>query len=439
LDEPPSQTFLEILLSDISFVVWLDIALILVSVAGIAFMSISESVFFSFKGNDIRPLESSNDNREKVVARLLTTPYALFTTIVILSCLLNSAIISAAALFAGRVSQINTGTFIGVIVTIACILCVWVVVIPKLVVNRNEITLARLFAGSWAKLLRIFASISSILIDEKIKDEVKYHVRAINVDEGLNKVLEKVAEDEMSTEDEREMLKGIVNFRTLTVKEVMRSRVDIEALDIELDFHELMDLINKSGFSRMPVYRNTIDRIEGLLYIKDLLPFIEQDENFRWQKLIRPCFFVPEKKKIDLLLRDFQKKRVHMALVVDEYGGTMGLITLEDLIEEIIGDINDEFDDVDAPFRKIDETTFVFEGKTMLHDFCKQLDVDVELFDEVKGDSKSLGGLILELINELPGVGKKISYEQFTFVIEAVDRKRIKRVRVHINEQNESN
>jgi gliding motility-associated protein GldE len=439
LDEPPSKTFLELLSSDISLVIWLDVALMLIALAGIAFISVSESVFFSFTGGDIRPLESSNDRREKDVAGLLSTPYALFTTILILSCLLNSAIISAATLFAGRIFQNNSGTFIGIIITTACLLCVLIVVTPKVVVRRNEVSLAKRFAGFWASLLRMFSFLSGFLIDEKNKSEVKYQVRGENVDKGLNKVLERVAEDEMSTEDEREMLKGIVNFRTLTVNEVMRSRVDIEALDIGLDFHELMNLINKSGFSRMPVYRNTIDKIEGLLYIKDLLPFIEQDENFRWQKLIRPCFFVPEKKKIDVLLKDFQKKRVHMALVVDEYGGTLGLVTLEDLIEEIIGDINDEFDDVDTHFKRIDDTTFVFEGKTLLHDFCKQLDVNVELFDEVKGDSKSLGGLILELINELPGVGKRISFEQFTFVIEAVDRKRIKRIRVHINEQKESN
>src|SRR5574339_740746 len=165
-----------------------------------------------------------------------------------------------------------------------------------------------------------------------------------------------------------------------------------------------MNLINKSGFSRMPVYRDTVDKIEGVLYIKDLLPFIDHDENFRWQKLIKSGFFVPENKKIDVLLKDFQKRRVHMAFVFDEYGGTLGLITLEDIIEEIIGEINDEFDDETSPFRRIEENTFVFEGKTSLRDFCKALDIEPEIFDEIKGEYESLGGLILELNNELPNV-----------------------------------
>lgn len=235
-----------------------------------------------------------------------------------------------------------------------------------------------------------------------------------------------------------DLLKGIEGFGSLTVRQVMRSRIDIAAVDVAMNFHELMDFINKTGFSRMPAYRETIDHIEGILYIKDLLPFTEEDENFRWQELLRPGFFVPENKKIDSLLKDFQEKRVHIAMVVDEYGGTVGLITLEDIIEEIIGEINDEFDDEATGFRKIDDYTYVFEGKTLLHDLCKTLDVDGSLFDEVRGESESLAGLILELTNDLPNVGKKITYKQFTFVIEAVDKRRIKRVRVHIHEHEES-
>jgi len=238
--------------------------------------------------------------------------------------------------------------------------------------------------------------------------------------------------------NEPDFLKRIPGFGTLTVRQVMRSRIDIAAVDVAMNFHELMDFINKTGFSRMPAYRETIDHIEGILYIKDLLPFTEEDENFRWQDLLRPGFFVPDNKKIDSLLKDFQEKRVHIAVVVDEYGGTLGLITLEDIIEEIIGEINDEFDDESEGFRKIDDHTYVFEGKTLLHDLCKTLEVDGSTFDEVRGESESLAGLILELTNDLPNVGKKITFKQFMFTIEAVDKGRIKRVRVHIHEHEES-
>jgi gliding motility-associated protein GldE len=216
----------------------------------------------------------------------------------------------------------------------------------------------------------------------------------------------------------------------------MQSRMDISAIDVEMDFHELMDRINKSGYSRIPVYEETIDNILGILYIKDLLPFIEKDEDFAWKELIRKSFFVPENKKVDTLLKDFQQKRVHMAIVVDEYGGTSGLVTLEDLIEEIIGEINDEFDDRDDFFfQEIDQSTYIFEGKVSLNDFCKRLELDIQIFDEVKGESESLGGLLLELNSKLPKNGTKIVFEDFEFTVLAVDLRKIKKVKVHLKSQ----
>ena len=229
-------------------------------------------------------------------------------------------------------------------------------------------------------------------------------------------------------------MRGIVNFGTLSVRQVMKSRMEISAVDVEIDFHELMDKVNKSGYSRIPVYEETIDHILGILYIKDLLPHIDKDESFDWKTLIRKSFFVPENKKADTLLKDFQKMRVHMAIVVDEYGGTSGLVTFEDLIEEIIGEINDEFDDTDTLFfQELDADTFIFEGKVSLHDFCKKLDLDPQLFEEVKGENESLGGLLLELNTKLPKNGAKIRYENFEFTILAVDARKIKKVKVHLS------
>jgi CBS domain containing-hemolysin-like protein len=208
--------------------------------------------------------------------------------------------------------------------------------------------------------------------------------------------------------------------------------MDITAFSTDLDFHELMDKINKSGYSRVPIYKETIDKIEGILYIKDLLPHIDKDENFRWQQWLKAGYFIPENKKIDDLLEDFQEKRVHMAIVVDEYGGTAGLITLEDIIEEIVGEINDEFDEENDLYTQLDDSTYIFEGKTLLNDFCKVMEADHTLFDEVKGDSESLGGLLLELFERLPRVGEKTSYDKFLFTIVSVNAKRIKKVKVAI-------
>jgi len=215
---------------------------------------------------------------------------------------------------------------------------------------------------------------------------------------------------------------------------VMKSRMDISSVDIELNFHELMEKVKTSGFSRIPVYSESLDSIEGILYIKDLLPYLEENSKFEWQKLLRASYFVPETKKLDSLLKDFQSKRVHMALVVDEYGGTAGLITLEDLIEEIIGEINDEFDEVSLGYQKIDDRTYLFEGKTSIHDLCKVLEVDPTVFDDVRGESESLGGLILELHGAMPIVDERIAYDRFVFTIVSVDQKRIKKVRVSLSE-----
>jgi gliding motility-associated protein GldE len=312
-------------------------------------------------------------------------------------------------------------------------------IVPKAYASNKSLKFVSRFFFIWKLLSSSFRPLSKLIVQSwRNSERIALEKAPSSSVDKLNEALELAAESEESTKDEREILKGIVNFGTLVVRQVMRSRVDVHAVDIEVNFHELMDYINKSGFSRIPIYRNTIDKIEGVLYIKDLLPFIDNDETFKWQQLIRPGLFVPDNKKIDNLLKDFQRKHVHIAIVVDEYGGTLGLITLEDIIEEIIGDINDEFDEETKIFKQIDEHTFVFEGKTSLHDVCKNLDIDSDIFDKVRGESDSLGGLILELNNELPGVDKKISFEQFTFVIEAVDKRRIKRVRVHINEQKES-
>jgi putative hemolysin len=217
------------------------------------------------------------------------------------------------------------------------------------------------------------------------------------------------------------------------VKQVMRSRSEISYTDISINFHQLIDFVRKSGYSRVPVCRDSPDKVEGIIYIKDLLPFLDEGPEFNWQKLLRQGYFVPEHKKIDILLKDFQEKRVHMALVVGEQGLINGLITLEDIIEEIIGDINDEFDEVGARHQKINDTTYLFDGKSTLDEFMKIVQVDPSKFNPVKGINVSLSGLLLETHGELPAVGDEIVIDPFTFIVENVDRKRIKRIKVKIN------
>jgi gliding motility-associated protein GldE len=366
--------------------------------------------------------------------KLLNQPRVLLATILILNNLVNVAIVTLSTFLSWELvgSKSSEGKEVVILTFVVTFLIVFFgEVVPKVYANQNNLTFAKNTASFLDFSLVVLRPLSKILmgISNVIEKRVAKRGYYISMDE-LNHALEITANN--STEEGRDILKGIVNFSTLSVRQVMRSRLDIAAFDIELDFHELMDRINKSGYSRIPVYKETIDKIEGILYIKDLLPYLDKDENFSWQNLLRPGYFIPESKKIDSLLRDFQDKRVHVAIVVDEYGGTSGLITLEDIIEEIVGEINDEFDEDDIAFNKLDNNTYIFEGKTSLNDFCKIVNVDPNIFENIKGESESLGGLLLEINSKIPRVGEKVKFNRFVFTIVSADTKRIKRVRVFI-------
>ncbi|MCE7061712.1 transporter associated domain-containing protein [Dyadobacter sp. CY343] len=238
-------------------------------------------------------------------------------------------------------------------------------------------------------------------------------------------------EAKAESEEETDLLRGLANFRQTIARKAMQARLHITAFDIDLDFHELMDKINKSGYSRVPIFRDDLDHVEGILNVKDLLPHIHLDEHFNWQKLIRPVYFIPESKRLDDLMKDFQSRRVHMAIVVDEYGGTSGLITLEDIIEEIFGDINDEYDEDDeVNYTQVDENTYVFEAKVLINDLCRLLGLESDYFEEVRGHSESLAGLLLELFSRLPRTGEVATHRKVTFKVQSADKKRIKKVRV---------
>ena len=403
-----------------------------------ALISGSEVAYFSLNHDDLEECKEDPSPANKAILTLVGDRRRLLATILIMNNLVNVAIVTLATFFTWRL--VGTKTPGGQVLTVLTLIVTFVIlffgeVVPKNYATKHNLKFARLTARMllffrWTlKYLALFLMNVTNVIERNV--ERKGH--NITVDE-LNQALE-MTTDENTTEEEKGILKGIVNFSTLTVKQIMRSRLDITAVDIEHDFHELMDKINKSGFSRIPVFNETIDKIEGILYIKDLLAHIDKEEDFKWQELLRPGYFVPENKKVDSLLKNFQDKRVHMAIVVDEYGGTSGLITMEDIIEEIVGEINDEFDDEDVAYNKLDASTYVFEGKTSLNDLFKIIEVDSSVFDEVKGESESLGGLLLELFSKLPRAGEKKEFGPFLFTVVAVDQRRIKRVRIFVNQK----
>jgi putative hemolysin len=411
------------------------VILILLGLSGL--ISGSEVAFFSFSHNQITDFNNSSDVKEKRISLLLHRPKRLLATILILNNLVNIFIVTISTYATWQIvgEDGKKGVAIAVLTTIVTLLIIFFgEIIPKVYANHNGTGFAKLTSGFLLISARFLSPISWFLMSVTKVIEKRMTKKGYNLSvEEINQALEISVEKEQVTEEEKGILKGIVNFGTLSVKQVMKSRMDITAMDMGTDFHVLMDHINKTGYSRIPIFTETVDKIEGILYIKDLLPHIDKEENFKWQTLLRPAFFVPESKKIDDLFRDFQEKQVHIAVVIDEYGGTSGLVTMEDVIEEIVGEINDEFDDEsEIAHKKIDSQTYIFEGKTSLNDFCKITDSDINVFESVKGESESLGGLLLEINSKLPNAGEKIDFAQFGFTVVAVDQKRIKKLRVYI-------
>ena len=394
-----------------------------------AIISGSEVAFFSLSQTEIKKYAKEKNKRLTNAVNLLKSPDKLLANILIVNNLINVAIITLSAYFTW--SSFGKSAYVFFILTfvVTAVIIFCGEIIPKVYASKNK----KLFIKTSSLVLIpsnvIFKPLILMLI--KISQAFKNNKRELleSSKEELNKAMS-LTIDKSTSKEEKDILKSIINFGSIKVKEIMKSRVDIVAFEIDESFEKISELINKSGYSRIPVFKETIDNIEGVLYVKDLLPHLN-DKNFDWTKKIRPAFFVPENKNIDVLFKDFQEKRVHLSLVIDEYGGVSGLVTLEDIIEEIVGDIKDEFDfEEDFYYKKIDSNTFLFDGKTSLNDLCKVLNIHKDFFDASKGDSESLGGLILELNSKIPSVGDKIKFDNFIFTIMSVDNKRIKRVRV---------
>ncbi len=439
LDKPPFEVLSDLVSSGMNWFYFFSFAAIACMLLMSAMISASEVAFFSLKADDLEDCRQSDEDSKKNVVELLKKPRLLLATILICNNFVNVGVVTLSTFLMWEMTGTRkpAETIVGIVTFVATFAITFFgEIVPKVYATQHNLSFATRISSTWKALETIWRPISWLLLSMSNIVEKRIEKKGYSTTvEELNQALDLTTGNNETTEEEKDILKGIVNFGTLTVKQVMKSRVDVSAVDVELNFKELMEQVTKSGFSRIPVYRETIDSIEGILYTKDLLPYLEENDNFKWQKLLRPGFFVPETKKLDSLLKDFQGKRVHMAIVVDEYGGTAGIITLEDLIEEIIGEINDEFDEVNTGIQKIDDRTFIFEGKTSIHDVCKTLEIDSTSFDEVKGESESLGGLILEIHSTLPKVGDQITFNRFVFTILNVDQKRITRVRVNVQEE----
>ena len=322
--------------------------------------------------------------------------------------------------------------FLCITVILTFLLLLFGEIMPKVYSRQNPLNFCRNHVGSLMFFRSIFWPLENILIRsgsiaEKV---VQKESRQLSVDD-LEQALELTDKEELK--GEQSMLQGIIRFGDETAKEIMTSRQDIVDLDIKASFSEVLKCIVENNYSRIPVYQDSEDNMRGILYIKDLLPHLSKSASFRWQSLIRPPYFVPETKKIDDLLRDFQENKVHIAIVVDEFGGTSGIVTMEDILEEIVGEINDEYDEEEHQYTKLNYNTYVFEGKTLLSDFCKIINVDDDEFADVEGDADSIAGLLLELKGDFPSIHEKIDYKQYTFEVVGIEERRISRVKVVIH------
>lgn len=445
MDSHPGQLLLVVLLKLINppttaVVIANVIILILIVCSGL--MSASEVAFFSLTRPEIDELKESDNATDRRIARILERPRYLLSTMLVTNNLVNIGIIIISYYVTRRMFNFHQiSEEIGVpefwidfswnVVIVTFFLVLFGEATPKVFATHNKLKIARLMSGVFSVLTQILSPLNYILVGstQVLEKRLKRHNTEIDRDE-INKAIEITVEKKESKQDAR-LLKGIVHFGNTTVKQVMRPRMEVAALDYDLNFKEVMEKVKEWGYSRFPVYKENLDTIAGVLNIKDLLEHYNQDETFGWQSLVRKPFFVPETKMIDDLLREIQQNRKHLAIVVDEFGGTSGIITLEDIIEEVVGDIKDEFDETgEADFKKIDDKNFLFEGKTSLMDVCRLMEIDSDSFEEIKGEAETIGGLVLEITGRIPKNGDEVKAANFRFSVISVNNHRIERVKI---------
>lgn len=435
-----SAVLLDTLFQPFSISLLISLLAMLVLLFFSAMISGSEIGFFSLGPQHLNNIGESKSKSNQLMLKLLDKPKRLLATILIANNFVNVAIVVLSSYIMAIGFNLEASpvlAFVIQVIVVTALILLFGEIVPKMYASVYPLRFARTMSGTLNFLIKIFYPFSSILVRSTSFLDKRIAIKSHGISRSeLSDAIE-ITADESTPEEGKKILQGIVKFGDIEVKEIMRSRVDVVALDMSDSFPEVLDVIVTSGFSRIPVHEESFDNIKGILYVKDLLPHLERTEEFEWQDLLREAFFVPEIKKINDLLQEFQEKKIHLAIVVDEYGGTSGLITLEDILEEIVGEITDESDSgtEEFIFDKIDDHTYLFEGKTTINDFCKIIELDDDIFDEVKGESDSLAGLILELEEKIPEQGEETKYLNFTFKVVEVDLKRIKRIRVSITEE----
>ena len=431
----PEPTSLISLILTIDFSVVSGFALLIILLACSALISGAEVALFSLSRTDLEDEELESLKAIQIIKRLLDRPKKLLATILVANNFINIGIVILFAFLGNFIFKNITSSllkFIVEVVVVTFLILLFGEILPKIYASRNNMKFALLMAYPLKVLDFVFSPLSLPMrsITLAIHSKLGKQKSNLSVDQ-LSQALELTSEHD-TTKEEQKILKGIVSFGNTDTKQVMRPRLDIFALNAEQEYEEIITEITVNGYSRIPVYKDNIDNIQGILYVKDLLPYINETK-LDWTTLIREPFFVPENKKLDDLMVEFQEKKVHLAVVVDEYGGTSGIVSLEDIIEEIVGDISDEFDDEDVVYSKLDDKNYVFEGKTTLKDFYKIIKLeDDTLFEDEKGEAETIAGFILEFSGSFPRLGSKINFENYVFTIEALDKKRIKRVKVSL-------
>ncbi len=437
-----SSALLSILVKPFSFSIGISIAIMLVLLVLVALVSAAESAFFSLTPTDMDELKSSDDKIDIKIQEIIEVPKRILATVLISINFINIAIVMLSTFVMEELFDFTQNPTLGFVIQVVAVTFLILLVgevIPKIYATQNPLHTSRKLFYFLKFLQRIFYPVSSFLIfSTKLLDKViKPKTHNISVDE-LSQALE-LTNDEDITEEDHKILKGIVKFGNTDVKQIMKPRMDVTAFEYNTKFKKLLEESTHHGFSRFPIYKDgSLDNISGVLYAKDLLQHIDKDDNFNWQSIIRPPFYVPENKKIDDLLREFQFKKIHMAIVVDEYGGTSGIVTFEDIIEEIVGEINDEFDDDDLTYSKLDDNNYVFEGKAALNDVYRILEINGDDFEDEKGEADTIAGFLIEIEGRIPVKNDVIQFKNLRFTVESADSRKVKRVKITID-RNEEN